>query len=282
MAAGLSARLCGIQGLARFDINRSSTVRQGPETTPLCCDFAWSRNALCQAEMTETTSYQFTHLAPAEAGLGRIFARPKAIAAGCVIVIAGLGWLYLALLISAPAGSWFAMMQALCRALPDGAWNVPAAAVTASMWGAMTLAMMLPSASPMILTYAEIAETAARKGEHVAHLFTPCDRDPDCSHARRIARHRHYFGGCASDRSDFHRRRHLSILGAQTRLSHALPESIPVLFHKLGHDAPRRIPPRNEAGAVLSWLLLGDDAGDAGGRDHECRLDGRAGRGHDN
>src|SRR4029079_10190756 len=159
MAAGLSARLCGIQGLARFDIKRSSTVRQGPETTPLCCDFAWSRNALCQGEMTETTSYQFTHLAPAEAGLGRIFARPKAIAAGCVIVIAGLGWLYLALLISAPAGSWFAMMQALCRALPDGAWNVPAAAVTASMWGAMTLAMMLPSASPLILTYAEIAET---------------------------------------------------------------------------------------------------------------------------
>jgi len=45
--------------------------------------------------MTETTGYQFTHLAPAEAGLGQIFARPKAIAAGCVIIIAGLGWFYL-------------------------------------------------------------------------------------------------------------------------------------------------------------------------------------------
>jgi predicted metal-binding membrane protein len=31
----------------------------------------------------------------------------------------------------------------------------------------MTLAMMLPSASPMILTYAEIAETAARKSERI-------------------------------------------------------------------------------------------------------------------
>ena len=117
--------------------------------------------------MTETTSYQFTHLAPAEARLGRIFARPKAIAAGCVIIIAGLGWFYLALLIAAPASWWFATVQALCRTLPEGAWSFSAAAVTVSMWGAMTLAMMLPSASPMILTYAEIAETAARKGERI-------------------------------------------------------------------------------------------------------------------
>jgi len=117
--------------------------------------------------MTETTGYQFSHLAPAEAGLGRIFARPKPIAAGCVIIIAGLGWFYLALLIAAPAGSWLAVMQAFCRSLPEGAWSFSAAAVTASMWGAMTLAMMLPSAAPMILTYAEIAETAARKGERI-------------------------------------------------------------------------------------------------------------------
>src|SRR4051812_727936 len=35
------------------------------------------------------------------------------------------------------------------------------------MWIAMTLAMMLPTAGPMILTYAEIADTAARKREPV-------------------------------------------------------------------------------------------------------------------
>jgi predicted metal-binding membrane protein len=40
-------------------------------------------------------------------------------------------------------------------------------ALVAAMWSAMTLAMMLPSAGPMILTYAEIAETAARKGERI-------------------------------------------------------------------------------------------------------------------
>jgi predicted metal-binding membrane protein len=36
------------------------------------------------------------------------------------------------------------------------------------MWCAMALAMMLPTAGPMILTYAELAETAARKGEPAA------------------------------------------------------------------------------------------------------------------
>jgi len=117
--------------------------------------------------MTETTDYEFAHLAPAEAGLGRMFARPKAIAAGCVIVIAGLGWLYLALVTAAPGNSWLAAMQALCRATPEDSWNASTIAVTALMWGAMMLAMMLPSAAPMILTYAEIAETAARKGEKI-------------------------------------------------------------------------------------------------------------------
>ena len=43
--------------------------------------------------------------------------------------------------------------------------------LVAAMWGAMTLAMMLPSAAPMILTYAEIADTAARKNETVVSPF---------------------------------------------------------------------------------------------------------------
>jgi predicted metal-binding membrane protein len=51
--------------------------------------------------------------------------------------------------------------------MPGGAWNLSGFAVVALMWAAMVLAMMLPSASPMILTYAEIADTAARKGERV-------------------------------------------------------------------------------------------------------------------
>ena len=44
-------------------------------------------------------------------------------------------------------------------------------AIVALMWAAMTLAMMLPSTAPMILTYAEIADTAARKGERIVSPF---------------------------------------------------------------------------------------------------------------
>ncbi|MCZ7642022.1 MAG: DUF2182 domain-containing protein [Pseudorhodoplanes sp.] len=40
-------------------------------------------------------------------------------------------------------------------------------ALVFAMWSAMALAMMLPSAAPMILTYAEIADTALAKGEPV-------------------------------------------------------------------------------------------------------------------
>ena len=40
-----------------------------------------------------------------------------------------------------------------------------------AMWSAMIFAMMLPSAAPMVLTYAEIADTAARKGERIVSPF---------------------------------------------------------------------------------------------------------------
>jgi predicted metal-binding membrane protein len=84
-----------------------------------------------------------------------------------------LGWLYLALLFggtaSAPGGPGF--VQALCSTLQDGLSGPYAVAVIFSMWCAMALAMMLPSAAPMILTYTEIADTAARKGERIVSPF---------------------------------------------------------------------------------------------------------------
>jgi len=63
-----------------------------------------------------------------------------------------------------------ALPDVLCRptfaqapvhlAMPAGAL-----AVVYLMWSAMTFAMMLPTAGPMVLTYAEIAETAVARGE---------------------------------------------------------------------------------------------------------------------
>jgi predicted metal-binding membrane protein len=128
-----------------------------------------------KAIMSETAGQDFHHLPPGAARLGHVFARPKLVAVLCVVVLASLGWLYLALLLAGMGGSFggyaAGMVQALCRPLADGTWTAAGVVVIASMWGAMTLAMMLPSAAPMIMTYAGIADTAARKGERIVTPF---------------------------------------------------------------------------------------------------------------
>lgn len=50
--------------------------------------------------MSETVRHDLRHLPAAAASLGHVFARPKVLAGLCVIVLAGLGWLYLALLLA--------------------------------------------------------------------------------------------------------------------------------------------------------------------------------------
>jgi predicted metal-binding membrane protein len=128
-----------------------------------------------EAVMSEAAGHDFNHLPPGAAGLGYVFARPKLVAVLCVVVLAVLGWVYLALLLAGMGGSFggyaAGMVQALCRPLPDGTWTAGSIAIVASMWGAMTLAMMLPSAAPMIMTYAGIADTAAHKGERIVSPF---------------------------------------------------------------------------------------------------------------
>ncbi len=125
--------------------------------------------------MSEAAGHDFSNLPPGAAGLGHVFARPKFVAVLCVVVLAVLGWVYLALLLAGIGGSFggyaAGMVQALCRPLPDGTWTASSIAVIASMWGAMTLAMMLPSAAPMIMTYAGIADTAACKRERIVSPF---------------------------------------------------------------------------------------------------------------
>ncbi|HTT47079.1 MAG TPA: DUF2182 domain-containing protein [Pseudolabrys sp.] len=117
--------------------------------------------------MTETARHDLPHLPPAAARLGAAFARPKMLAVICVAALTALGWLALALMYSGMGA-----VEALCRPLGASAWDANGFALVASMWAAMTLAMMLPSAAPMILTYAEIADTAARKGERIVSPFT--------------------------------------------------------------------------------------------------------------
>lgn len=118
----------------------------------------------------------------------------KAVAIGCLLLFAGLGWSYVGLLVAGhmavgPAealgpgmgvfdffgrehGAFtLAIYEVICRPRfghqwAFGAWSE--IGFVFAMWVAMTLAMMLPTAGPMILTYAEIADTAVRKGEPVA------------------------------------------------------------------------------------------------------------------
>ena len=139
------------------------------------------------------TAHDLHHLTPAARRLGGLFVRPKLLAIGCLALLAALGWIYLGLMLAGmerpPAlgpgmpvldivadrmglGAWGrATLEALCRpTFGDAGANVAGSlagiSAVALMWGAMILAMMLPTAGPMILTYAEIADTAARKGEH--------------------------------------------------------------------------------------------------------------------
>jgi predicted metal-binding membrane protein len=117
--------------------------------------------------MSDTTDHSLPHLSAAAARLGAAVARPRAVAAICVMTLAGLGWAYLGLLTSGMSAS----LGTLCRPLSGQVFGASDLTLTAAMWCAMTLAMMLPSAAPMILTYAEIADTAARKGERVVSPF---------------------------------------------------------------------------------------------------------------
>lgn len=140
--------------------------------------------------MTDAANRSLDHLPPAASRLGAVFARPKWLAVACIVALTGLGWLYLGLLVAGmggPAGSLgpgMAMLDLLPRTItllctptfglalmPDGVWGLTGFALVALMWAAMTLAMMLPSAAPMIFTYAEIADTAARKAEPVVSPF---------------------------------------------------------------------------------------------------------------
>jgi predicted metal-binding membrane protein len=117
--------------------------------------------------MSHAAGHELRHLSPAAGRLGAAFARPRLLAAACVVALAGLGWFYLGL-----QAAELGVFEALCRPLVAGPISVAGVAAIALMWGAMTLAMMLPSAAPMILTYAEIADAAARKNEPVVSPFT--------------------------------------------------------------------------------------------------------------
>ncbi len=132
-------------------------------------------------------------LPPAAARLGHALGRPVPIAIACLVALTALGWAWLVIMVAGWAargeagalGPGMGVLELLTR--PDGVALIGRAvvdvlcrpsfgvqgmsetagqgALVLAMWIAMTLAMMLPTAAGMIVTYAQIADTAARKGE---------------------------------------------------------------------------------------------------------------------
>jgi predicted metal-binding membrane protein len=143
-------------------------------------DFASPVHALCtlDRDAAVTTNHHAPDVlaAPMPAG-GRL--RPRLVAALAIVVLAGTGGVYLGLMAAdavragglagpfslLPGGGF---LDGLCRADFARATSGARSALVLLMWCAMALAMMVPTAGPMVMTYAQIADTAARKGEPVA------------------------------------------------------------------------------------------------------------------
>ena len=118
------------------------------------------------ADMTDLARTQPEFLSSPIANLAAMAARPRSLAIGCIIAVSALGWVYLAF----AHASGTALLDAICSASGISATARDIGFVFA-MWVAMTFAMMLPNAAPMVLTYSEIADTAARKNVNVISPF---------------------------------------------------------------------------------------------------------------
>jgi len=86
----------------------------------------------------------------------------------------GPGMSLIARFLPVDPGSFAATIADLCLSANaglafGGGSSLPVAAALFVMWFAMAAAMMLPVAAPMIRTYAEIADTAAGRGDPVVH-----------------------------------------------------------------------------------------------------------------
>lgn len=140
------------------------------------------------------------HLTGPSALLAVASAYPRRIAWSVLVSLVVLAWIYLAVLSSAAglggtfgalgpgmsvldrllastgfnavafpllaSNGWLSTLIAVCATSPAD-WTVPDAALHGSMWLAMGVAMMLPTAAPMLRTYAEIADTAAEQGRRI-------------------------------------------------------------------------------------------------------------------
>lgn len=141
---------------------------------------------------------RFANLASYQRGIAEVSLRPHWVVYSCVALVAGLAWLWLIFLTAGvtrsvdtatigpgmelwgyilagieidPAGdTLLAFVLKLCSPMVPAGFSAALFFSTLLMWVTMSLAMMLPSAAPMIRTYADIADVAAQKGELVTSV----------------------------------------------------------------------------------------------------------------
>ena len=155
--------------------------------------------------MTQNTDIDgHPHLGTTDRGLAWLARRPRMTVTLTVLVLAGLGWAYLLIMVGdmvadmdmgtlGPGMSVFnafnnfsgldatarAALAAICLPNAGNSFGMPAAdgwafsdyLLVLTMWVMMVLAMMLPTAAPMLATYADIADTGRAKGRKVAPVL---------------------------------------------------------------------------------------------------------------
>src|ERR1051325_1862592 len=93
--------------------------------------------------------------------------QPKTLAIACIVSLVMAGWLYLAVTLAGMSDG--TILEALCQPMfGASAFGAAQTILLFVMWCAMALAMMLPTAAPMILTYADLAAPATARGEPAA------------------------------------------------------------------------------------------------------------------
>lgn len=150
--------------------------------------------------MTAATDGKLRHLHGAAATLATISANPRGVAWVMLVLMVVIAWAYLVAMtavigiagtfnslgpgmsgldyLSAKYGldavalpilassPWLRQLGALCGVSAEY-WTPGIAVSQFTVWFAMAIAMMLPTATPMLRTYAEIADTAAQKGRRI-------------------------------------------------------------------------------------------------------------------
>ncbi len=135
----------------------------------------------------------FTHLDRAGQAAGHIARQPRIAVYGAVGMAVCLSWLVIAAMAARGAETRLGQAAGPGDGILSGFFHVPLPAFAenffalcltpapfaqsgvvstvalTAMWFLMAIAMMLPSAAPLIRTYCEIADTARAKGEDVVH-----------------------------------------------------------------------------------------------------------------